>query len=66
MTAIHAPCPAHPIPRDHWADRPIRPCTCEACAELDLQFPGGGRQLAFALLPPPVPAPCPGHLETAP
>ncbi|MFA7604514.1 MAG: hypothetical protein WCY29_16060 [Novosphingobium sp.] len=28
-------------------------CNCPHCAELDLAFPGEGRQLAFALTGPP-------------
>lgn len=32
-----------------------RLCTCPECAELDLSFPGEGRQLAFPLLSPPKP-----------
>lgn len=30
-----------------------RLCTCAECAELDLEFPGEGRQLAFPLKPQP-------------
>lgn len=33
------PAPAHPACVDD--------CACEACARLDLEFPGEGRQLAF-------------------
>jgi hypothetical protein len=32
-----------------------RLCTCPECAELDLAYPGEGRQLAFPLLSEPKP-----------